>query len=102
MNLRLDLGVFQNTKLMDGVYTYILAGYIVVAMGALSRHRGGAAVFYRPSPWYAVEAIQMFVPNSVSFQMETGERRWYIIGYYLSPNNTSTIESVVAVLRERL
>ena len=28
-------------------------------------------------------------------------RRWYIIGCYLSPNDTSTIESVVAALKER-
>ena len=33
--------------------------------------------------------------------METGERRWYIIVFYLAPNNTLMIESVVAALKER-
>ena len=35
------------------------------------------------------------------FQMATGARQWCIIGFYLSPNDTSTIESVVAALKER-
>ena len=39
--------------------------------------------------------------NAVGFQMATGARRWYIIGCYLSPDDTSTIESVVAALKEQ-
>ena len=31
----------------------------------------------------------------------TGARRWYIVGCYLSPDGTSTIEWVVEALRER-
>ena len=54
-----------------------------------------------PSPRYAVEAIKKFRPNVVGFQMTTWERRWDIIGCYFAPNNTSTIESVVASLKER-
>ena len=38
--------------------------------------------------------------NVGGFQMATGERRCYIIGYYISPDDTSTIESVIAALRE--
>ena len=33
--------------------------------------------------------------------MATGAQRWYIIGCYLAPNDTSTIESVVAAIKER-
>ena len=87
----LDLDIFQDTKLTDGVYTCRPDGYIVVVADAPSRHRGGAAVFYCPSPRYVVEAIQQFGPNIVGFQLVTGERRWYIIRCYLAPDNTSTI-----------
>ena len=45
--------------------------------------------------------IQQFRPNVVGFQMATGEQRWYIIRCYLAPNDTSTIESVVAALKDR-
>ena len=43
--------------------------------------------------------MQQFGPNVVGFQLATGARRWYIIGCYLAPNNTSTIESVIAMLK---
>ena len=68
-------------------------------MDALSRHRGGVAVFYRPSPLFAVEAVRQFGPNIVSFQLATGALQCYIIGCYLAPDDTSTIDSVVAALK---
>ena len=37
----------------------------------------------------------------MSFELAMGARRWYIIGCYLAPDDTSTIESVVASLEER-
>ena len=37
----------------------------------------------------------------MSFELATGARRWYIIGCYLAPDNTLTIESVIAALRDR-
>ena len=46
----MDLDIFQETKVTDGIYTRGLAGYIAIAMDAPSRHRGGLAVFYRPAP----------------------------------------------------
>ena len=61
----MDLGVFQETKVTDGIYTCGLAGYSVVATDAPSRHHGGVAVFYRPAPYFVVEAIQQFGPNVV-------------------------------------
>ena len=57
-------------------------------------------MFYRPSPWYMVEETQQFGTKIVGFHMETGERRWYIVGCYLAPYDTSTIESVFAALKE--
>ena len=47
-----------------------------------------------------MEAVRQFGPNVVSFQLAKGARRWYIIGCYLTPENTLTIESVVTALKE--
>ena len=95
----MDLGIFQETKVTDGIYTCRLAGYSVVVTDAPSRHHGGVAVFHWPAPHFAVEAVQQFGPKVVGLQLATGRRRWYIVGCYLSPNNTSTIESVVVALK---
>ena len=61
----------------------------------------GVALFYRLSPLFAVEAVREYGPNVMSFELATGARRWYIIGCYLAPDDTSTIDRVVAALRDR-
>ena len=86
-----DLGIFQETKLTDGIYTRGSDGYSVVATDALSRHRGGVAIFHWPEPHFVVEAVQQFGPNIIGFQLATGARRCYIVGCYLAPDNTSLI-----------
>ena len=37
----------------------------------------------------------------ITWGAEEGARQWYIVGCYLAPNNTSTIERVVEALKER-
>ena len=97
----MDLDIFQETKVTDGIYTRGLDGCSVVATDTPSWHCGVVAVFHRPSPHFVVEAVQKFGPNIVGFQMEKGERRWYIVGCYLAPDDTLTIESFFAALKER-
>ena len=96
----MDLGIFQETKVTDGIYTRGLAGYIVVATDAPIRNHGGVTVFHRPAPHFAVEAVQKFGLNVVGFQLEMEARWWYIVGCYLAPDDTSTIESVVSAIKE--
>ena len=70
----IDLGVFQETKCTNGIYTRESAGYRVVATDVLSRHRGGVAIFYRPSSLFAVEEVREYGSNVISFEVATGRR----------------------------
>ena len=88
----MDLGILEETKMTDGIYTRGSAGYSVVATDTPSRHRGGVAMFHRPAPHLAVEAVWKYGMNVIGFQLATGARQWYIVGCYLAPNDTSTIE----------
>ena len=83
----LDLGVIQESKITDGIYTRRSDGYSIFTTDGPTRHRSGVAVFYRESLRFTVEAIQKFGPKVVRFQMMTGERQWYIIGCYFPPEN---------------
>ena len=67
----MELGIFQETKLRDGIYTCRSAGYSVVTTDAPSRHRVGVAVFTWLAPHFAVEAVQQFGPNFIGFQLVT-------------------------------
>ena len=97
----IDLGVFQETECTDRIYTCDSAGYRILATDALSRHRGGVALFYRPLPLFKVEAVREYGPNVLSFKVATGARRWYIIGCYLALDDAETIERAVAALGEK-
>ena len=97
----MDLGILQETKLTDGIYTRGSAGYSVVATDAPSQNRGGVAIFYRSEPHFVVEAVQKFGPNVIGFQLVTGVRRCYIVGFYPAPEDTSTVERVIEALRSR-
>ena len=97
----MDLGILQETKLTDGIYTRGSAGYSVVATDALSQHRGGVVIFYRLAPHFAVEAVRKFGTNVIGIQLATGERQWYIVGCYLAPYDTLTMERVVEALWSR-
>ena len=96
-----DVGVLQETKLTDGIYTRRWYGYKVVATLAPRRHRGGVALFYWESPAFAVEAICQFGANVIACQLATGERRWYIIGCYMAPGDRETIRGLEAEMAER-
>ena len=89
------MGVIQETTCNDVIYTRESAGYRVVATDAPSRHRGGVALFYRPSSLFVVEEVREYGPNVISFEVATGGRQWYIIGCYLAPDDARTIERVV-------
>ena len=69
-----DLGILQETKLTDEIYTRGSAGYSVVATDAPIQHHGDVAIFYRSAPNFAVEAVQKFGPNVIEFKLATGAR----------------------------
>ena len=68
----MDLGIFQEIKVTDGIYTHRSDGYSIVATDAPSRHRGRVAVFHRLAPHFSVEAVHKFGTNVVDFQMAMG------------------------------
>ena len=66
-----------------------------------SRHHGGMALFYKESSRFAVEAQQQHGLNFVNFQLVKGRGLWHVVGYYLAPRGTSTLESVVTEIVHR-
>ena len=81
----MNLGIFQETKITKRIYTRKCSGYRVVAMKAPSVHSVDIDVLYRVAYQLSVEALQTYGANVFSFQMASGDRRWFIMGLYLGP-----------------
>ena len=45
--------------------------------------------------------MEKFGPNVLGFQIATGARRWYIVGVYIAPEDTTTMERVVEAIRRK-
>ena len=76
----MDLGVFQETKLTQIIYTRESSGYRVAEIEAPSDHSNVIVVFYRAVRHFSVEALQTYEVNVVRFQLASGDRKWFIVG----------------------
>ena len=48
-----------------------------------------------------MEEVREYGPNVISFEVVIGRRRWYIIGFYIAPDDAQTIERVVTALGDQ-
>ena len=82
----MNLGVFQETKFIKVVYTRDSSGYRVAAMEAEIAHSGSVPVFYRAVENFSVKALHTYGENLFRFKLALGDRRWFIVGCYLAPD----------------
>ena len=94
----LNLGFFQDTKVIDGVHTRATAGYGIFMTNTSIQHHGGVAIFYQHLPHFQVKALQQHGPNLLIFQIASEGRCWLIVRCNLSPDDTATIERTVTVI----
>jgi len=89
-----DCGVLLETKLTKGVYTCWSSGYNVRSTHAPRKWQGGISLFWRTSGTYEIEVVEICGPNVLSFQLVSGAARWYIIGCYIPPNDSTTLTHI--------
>jgi hypothetical protein len=81
--------ILSEMKITDSRYTRMTLGYKVLATKAPSKHQGGIALFWQPDhEAFEIEATKIVTPNIITFQLVTGDQRYYIIGIYIPPNDT--------------
>ena len=90
----MEIGVLQETKLMEGIYTWKSAGYFVLATEAEIRHWGGITVSWLREKGRQLKGMNNYGPNVVRFMLETGWRRWYVVGEYIPPNDQLVVRRV--------
>ena len=85
-----DCGVLTETKITDDIYTRYSSGYNVFASSAVSARQGGIALFWRNNDLYEIEESKIRGPNVLSFELVTGNTRFYVVGAYLPPSDPGT------------
>ena len=86
--MRVGLAVLTETKLVDSRHLKTAAGYSIKGSKAVSGHQGGVALVWKEDdPKFEVESVLFNNgPNIVTFQVTTGDERFYVIGVYIPPD----------------
>ena len=89
--------VLTETKLTDDCYPKHVSGYCMIASKAASPHQGGVALLWEKDHRdFEVEAVQVRTPNLLTFQLVTGEERYFVMGAYIPPADTTGVDDLRA------
>jgi len=86
-DLNTDIAILTETKLTGNRHARMGHGYNIVATDASSPSKGGVALAWRAGPQHwTLEGMRAVSANTISATLVTGNRRWLLLGTYLSPN----------------
>ncbi len=87
--------VLTAMKTMDNRYPHFTSGFRVLSSKAASQHQGGIALLWRENhPGVEVEVTRILTPNLLTFQLVTGNERYYCMGVYIPPNDIMGVEDL--------
>jgi hypothetical protein len=87
--------VLTETKLTDNQYPKTILGYRVISSKATSPHQGGVALLWEEGHKdFEVEAVTIISPNLLTFQLVTREDRYFVMGAYIPPADTTGVDDL--------
>jgi exonuclease III len=94
--MRVGLAVLTEIKLVDNRHPKTVSGYSIMYSKALSGHQGGVALMWKENdPKFEVESVLFNNgPNIATFQLTTGDERFYVIGIYVPPNCSKGVDDL--------
>ena len=86
--MRVGLVVLTETKLANDRHPKTASGYAIMCSKAVSRHQEGVVLMWtEDKPEFEVELVLFNNgPDIVTFQLATGDERFYLIGIYIPPD----------------
>jgi len=89
--------VLMETKLTEDRYTRLASGFKILSSKAMSHNQGGIALLWKENHLgYEVELARIATLNLLTFQLVTGDERFYCMGIYIPPTDTTGVEDLRA------
>ncbi len=93
--IRIGVAVLTETKFVDDRYPKTATGYTIMSSKAASCSQGGVALAWREDNLkFEVESVLFHGPNTLTFQLMTGDKQIYVMGTYIPPNCTRGVEDI--------
>ncbi len=94
-NMGIGVAVLTETKFVDDWYPKIAAGYTIMCYKVASCAQGGVALAWRENDLrFEVELVLFHSPNTLMFQVTTGDEQINIMGTYIPLNCTRGVEDI--------
>jgi hypothetical protein len=85
--------ILTEMKIMDDQYSKLTLGYKVISLKATTNKQGGIALVWKEGhSSFEVEVACVVTPNLLTFQLATGYKRFYVMGIYIPPNDTTGVD----------
>jgi hypothetical protein len=85
--------ILMEMKITDDWYPKLTSRYKVILSKATTNKQGGIALVWKEGhSSFGVEAARKVTPNLLTFQLVTGYKRFYVMGIYIPPNNTTGVD----------
>ncbi len=82
---------------MDNRHPCLASGYKILVPKATNHNLGGIALLWKENHWgYEVEPACIVTPNLLTFQLVTGNKKFYCTGIYFPPTDTMGVEHLWA------
>jgi hypothetical protein len=91
------LAILTETKVMDNHHPHLVSGHKILVSKAASHNQGGgiALLWKENCGEYKVESVCV-VPNLLTFQLVTGNKRFNCMEVYIPPTDTMRMEDLWA------
>jgi hypothetical protein len=95
VQMGVGIGILTCTKVTNDRYSKSLSGYRVLVSKVASPHQGRIGLIWREDhDGFEVKAVRPLTPNLMSFQLITGNKRFYVMGIYIPPNCTLGVDNL--------
>ena len=94
--MRVVLAVQTETKLVDNRHPKTTSGCAIMCLKAVSGHQGGIALMWKEDGLKYEVKLVLFNngPNIVTFQLATGDERFYVMGIYIPPDCNKGVDDL--------
>ena len=90
-----ELAVLAETKLVNDRHPQTASGYAIMCSMAASSHQGELVLMWKEDDSKFEVKLVLFNngPNIVTFQLATGDERFYVIGIYTPPDCDNGVDN---------
>jgi hypothetical protein len=97
VQMGVNCAVLTKVKITNNKYPRCMSGFKVISLKATSHSQGRIALLWNKGhASFEVEAGNILTPNLLTFQLITGYEQFYVMGIYISPNDTTGVDVLCA------